>query len=156
MSSYSDPFGLCPECRRKVEGQVISTDPGVFDGVAALAGIALGGIRAAIGAAGLIQGALGEGTTAVEEGIYEFTATSGRTYVGQSGRITERLAEHVQTGKGAADDVAQAVRTEVKGGKTAREIAEQRRIDELGGVKSGNLENKRNPIGPARSHLMDE
>jgi hypothetical protein len=41
----------------------------------------------------------------------------------------------------------------VPGGKTAREIVEQRRIDELGGIEK--LENKVNPIGPNRRHLLD-
>jgi len=42
--------------------------------------------------------------------------------------------------------------TEVLGGKTAREIAEQLRINSLGGVR--NLENIRNPIGAARQYLL--
>jgi len=90
----------------------------------------------------------------VEDGIYEFQATNGKTYVGQSGRISERLAEHVRDGKLSAENVGNVKRTAVNGGKVAREIAEQRRIDRLGGIKSGDLANKRNPIGPARRHLM--
>lgn len=43
--------------------------------------------------------------------------------------------------------------TPVEGGKTAREVAEQKRINELGGVT--NLENKVNPIGPRRQHIMN-
>ena len=42
--------------------------------------------------------------------------------------------------------------TKVAGGKTAREVAEQLTIDRLGGIK--NLENIRNPIGPARQYLL--
>ena len=45
-------------------------------------------------------------------------------------------------------------KTEVTGGKTSREIQEQRRINSLGGVR--NLENKINPIGPNRSHLLNQ
>lgn len=45
-------------------------------------------------------------------------------------------------------------RTEVLGGKTSREIAEQQRIYSHGGIESGNLANKRNPIGPNRQHLL--
>ena len=40
----------------------------------------------------------------------------------------------------------------VDGGKLAREIAEQTRINQLGGIV--NLENLRNPIGAARQYLM--
>jgi hypothetical protein len=42
----------------------------------------------------------------------------------------------------------------VSGGKTAREIAEQQKIDELGGI--GGLLNQRNPIGPRRFGMMPE
>jgi hypothetical protein len=42
--------------------------------------------------------------------------------------------------------------TEVTGGKLTREIAEQLRINERGGV--GNLQNIRNVIGQAREYLM--
>lgn len=46
------------------------------------------------------------------------------------------------------------------GVRTAREIAEQRRVDELGGGirnpdGSKNLENEINPIGLNRCHLME-
>lgn len=41
----------------------------------------------------------------------------------------------------------------VLGNKLVREVAEQVRIDQLGGI--GNLLNKVNPIGPARQALMD-
>jgi hypothetical protein len=40
------------------------------------------------------------------------------------------------------------------GGKTAREVAEQLRILDRGGV--GNLENIRNPIGPRRANLLPQ
>jgi hypothetical protein len=42
----------------------------------------------------------------------------------------------------------------VSGGKTAREIAEQHKIDELGGIDQ--LLNRRNPIGPRRFGRMPE
>jgi hypothetical protein len=42
----------------------------------------------------------------------------------------------------------------VSGGKTAGEIAEQHKIDALGGLKK--LGNIRNPIGARRFHLMPE
>jgi len=99
--------------------------------------------------------AIAEGTKVVEEskvveGIYEFTATSGETYVGQSENIAERLLQHIAKGK--LKPGTPVTRTEVLGGKTMREISEQLRINELGGVK--NLENIRNPIGKARQHLL--
>ncbi len=85
------------------------------------------------------------------EGIYVIRTARG-TYVGQSGNIDRRLAEHVVSGKFSLDEVSSAERFEVTGGKTAREVAEQRKIDELGGV--GNLLNKVNPIGQRRIALM--
>ncbi len=87
-----------------------------------------------------------------EEGIYEFTASSGRTYVGQSANIPARIGQHLETGKLLEADLGSLRTTEVLGGKTAREIAEQLRINELGGVR--NLENINNPIGPNRQHLL--
>lgn len=86
------------------------------------------------------------------EGIYQFTATSGKTYVGQSNDISRRLQQHVKSGKLDENELQNVLRTEVLGGKTAREIAEQKAINGLGGIDG--LENKVNPIGPARSHLL--
>ena len=94
---------------------------------------------------------------AVKEGIYEFVATSGKTYVGQSVNIEARLAQHIASGK-LAEGTAVTI-TEVLGGKTAREIAEQIRIDALGGIYQDGikvLENIRNPIGEARKYLMGQ
>jgi hypothetical protein len=84
------------------------------------------------------------------EGIYEFTAASGKTYVGQSGNIAARLEQHIASGKLFPGTSVRT--TEVLGGKAAREIAEQLRINSLGGIKY--LENIRNPIGPARQYLL--
>jgi DNA-binding NarL/FixJ family response regulator len=86
------------------------------------------------------------------EGIYEFTATSGKRYVGQSSDVERRLMQHRASGKLAAEETVQV--TPVNGGKTAREIAEQLQIRKLGGIESGQLENKVNPIGPKRRHLL--
>ena len=90
------------------------------------------------------------GKGVVKEGIYEFTSATGRRYVGQSGNIARRLKDHARSGK--LPDGAEVLTRHVPGGKTAREIAEQRRIDELGGIE--NLENRINPIGPNRRHLL--
>ena len=97
----------------------------------------------------LVQGAA-KGGAKVVEGIYEFTAASGKTYVGQSGNIAVRLEQHIASGKLLPGTSARI--TEVMGGKTAREIAEQLRINRLGGIKY--LENIRNPIGPTRQYLL--
>ncbi len=94
-------------------------------------------------------------TQEIAEGIYEFTARSGKPYVGQSGDINRRLQQHIKSGKLDPSNLDNVQRTHVPGGKTAREIAEQQRIDQLGGIRSGNLENKVNPIGPSRRHLLE-
>ncbi len=73
-------------------------------------------------------------------------------YVGQSSNITRRLGQHVGSGKFTADEVANAARQGVTGGRTAREIAEQTMIDRMGGID--NLLNLVNPIGPRRFGLM--
>ncbi len=89
---------------------------------------------------------------AAQEGIYEFTAASGKTYVGQSSNIPRRIIQHIKSGKLPSNNAKAVKTTQVTGGKLAREIAEQTRIDRLGGIK--NLENVRNAIGPARSYLL--
>ena len=119
--------------------------------------VALGALAAAGDVAGLALSAVGgeeveAGALAVKEGIYEFTAASGYTYVGQSGNIAARLEQHLASGKLLASDLSTVQMTEVLGGKTQREIAEQLRINSLGGIQ--NLENKVNPIGPARQYLL--
>jgi RHS repeat-associated protein len=95
-----------------------------------------------------------------KEGIYEGpdATAPGKTYVGQSGNIPERLTQHGESGTGKFPAGTKVSTTEVKGGKTAREIAEQKRIDQLGGVKSkpgSKTSNERNPIGPKRKDLVN-
>jgi len=90
---------------------------------------------------------------AAEEGIYVVRSEAG-TYVGQSGNITTRLGQHVAKDKFTQAEVDAAERIPVSGGKTAREIAEQLKIDELGGIE--NLVNKVNPIGARRFDLMPD
>ncbi|MCD4830991.1 MAG: hypothetical protein K8R02_04170 [Anaerohalosphaeraceae bacterium] len=88
----------------------------------------------------------------VAEGIYEFTASSGKTYVGQSGNVTNRIVQHIKSGKLLTKDVKTLKATKVGGGKVAREIYEQLRINKLGGIDK--LENMKNAIGPARQYLL--
>jgi hypothetical protein len=81
----------------------------------------------------------------------------GKTYVGQSGDIPNRVAQHEASGKFASGTKVAA--TEVKGGKTAREVAEHNRIQQLGGVRStpgSGTSNIRNPIGKNREHLLNK
>ena len=93
----------------------------------------------------------------VKEGIYEFTDTTGKKYCGQSCNVPNRLKQHEKTGK--LDPNQSVTTTEVFGGKTAREIAEHKRIQEItGGVparRSSKVSNKVDPIGPNRRHLLD-
>gem|GEM_PF-6580773 len=97
-----------------------------------------------------VQNAAKASTQLAKSGIYEFTAASGKTYVGQSKNIALRLQQHIKSGKLLQGTPVKT--TEVLGGKTAREIAEQLRINSLGGIR--NLENLRNPIGSARQYLL--
>jgi hypothetical protein len=98
-----------------------------------------------------LLGAAGETAGVANEGIYIVTSAFG-VCVGQSGNITRRFAQHVASQKFSQAEVNAAIRIEVVGGKFAREIAEQLKIDELGGIRS--LLNIRNPIGPGRFKLM--
>ncbi|MFV0388657.1 MAG: RHS repeat-associated core domain-containing protein [Pyrinomonadaceae bacterium] len=92
------------------------------------------------------------GSTEIIAGIYEFTTANGKTYVGQSGDVLSRISQHIISGK-LVEGTTVTIRR-VGGDKTAREIAEQLRINELGGVKA--LENIRNPIGASRQYLMPQ
>ena len=102
-----------------------------------------------------------EGRSEPIEGIYEFRERkSGLKYVGQSNNIRRRISQHLRVEKLDRKDLGKVRITEVRGGKLAREIAEQRRLDELtGGVParlSNKVANKLDPIGPLRRHLMKE
>ncbi len=88
-----------------------------------------------------------------KEGVYRFPdrTAPGRDYNGQSVDLPRRLGEHAKTGKRNPGD--EAMTEEVLGGKTQRELAEQRLIDEQGGTreKAGSkTSNQRNPISPER------
>lgn len=72
------------------------------------------------------------------------TVRGGR-YVGQSGAIGRRLAQHVASGKVSRWQALTARVYRVPGGKLRRGVAEQRMINRLGGI--GRLENRINPIG---------
>jgi len=112
----------------------------------------LGKLKGALGfgAKEVVEVAAEEAVEVVTEGIYEFTAASGKRYVGQSKNIPLRLKQHLRSGKLLPGTPVKS--TEVLGGKTSREIAEQLRINSLGGVEY--LDNVRNPIGIARGHLL--
>jgi RHS repeat-associated protein len=103
-----------------------------------------------------VIGEEGAAAEVVNEGIYVIRGAEG-TYVGQSGNIARRLSEHLieNGGRFTREELNAADRFAVPGGKTAREIAEQQKIDEFpNGIDD--LLNKRNPIGPRRFHLMPE
>jgi RHS repeat-associated protein len=113
-------------------------------------------IYGAAGAAGGSLGRLGaaaEEEEAAVEGIYEFPdqTNGGRPYVGQSGNVPNRLGQHEAAGR---LQPGTEITTRVTGGKTAREIAEHNRIQELtGGQRARNsakVANQNDPIGPNR------
>jgi hypothetical protein len=68
--------------------------------------------------------------------------------------IARRLAQHVNSGKFTQAEVDDATISPVGGGKLGREVQEQLKIDQLGGVT--NLLNEVNPIGQARLDAMPE
>lgn len=90
------------------------------------------------------------------EGIYVVRNEAGEVYVGQSSDISKRLSEHVASGKFTQAEVDLAERIGVSGGKTTREIAEQLKLDSLGGRDASGVLNKVNPIGDRRTNLMPD
>jgi RHS repeat-associated protein len=95
----------------------------------------------------------------ITQGIYEFKEGS-KIYCGQSCDIPKRLQQHIDSGKLTPDALSSVKITEVLGGKTVREVAEHRRIQEItGGVParfSDKVSNKRDPVGPKRSYLLND
>jgi hypothetical protein len=90
-------------------------------------------------------------TAPIESGNYVVSTPRGE-YVGQSGNISNRLDQHVASGKFTQAEVNAAQRIAVPGSKLDREIAEQLLIDSKGGVP--NLLNVVNPVGPKRFGVM--
>jgi len=107
-----------------------------------IAGTALSVALPAGGAAKLAGGADRVLAGTAKEGIYEFAGQSGRSYIGQSGNVAERLGQHLAKGK--LPEGVNPTSWEVLGGKLARERAEQQMINSRG---LQNLENIRNPLG---------
>lgn len=90
------------------------------------------------------------------EGVYEFSE-KGKTYVGQSGDVAGRVGQHLESGKLVPGTTVTV--TPVPGGKTAREVAEQKRINQLGGTANrpgSQTTNQRNPIGPKRQKRVED
>ncbi|HWQ54666.1 MAG TPA: RHS repeat-associated core domain-containing protein [Bryobacteraceae bacterium] len=90
------------------------------------------------------------------EGIYEFSE-KGKTYVGQSGDVAGRVGQHLESGKLVPGTTVTV--TPVPGGKTAREVAEQKRINQLGGTANtpgSQTTNQRNPVGPKRQKRIED
>ncbi|WP_050407335.1 RHS repeat-associated core domain-containing protein [Massilia sp. NR 4-1] len=90
-----------------------------------------------------------QGSTKFEQGLYLAESNAGK-YVGQSGQITTRLEQHVaksRFGAGTAEAADDAVRLAVGGGKTSREVAEQRVLNAMGGPNTPGVLNKANPVG---------
>jgi len=91
-------------------------------------------------------------------GVYEFPDAKepGKTYVGQSQDMPARAGQHVASGKLAPGETVEM--TEVPGGKTARELAERKRIDELGGTRKkpgSKTSNVRNPVSDKRLEKLN-
>lgn len=82
---------------------------------------------------------------------YEFRARSGLRYIGQSCNLLRRLSEHLASEKLPFWRLYTVRFRVVRGGRIAREIAEQLRIEQLG---LHNLENVRNAIGAGRAYLL--
>ena len=134
-------------------------------GVGAIAGVPLNIASAGVIVHGTAVAGTGLGNLGITlykngtEGTYEFpdAKSPGKTYVGQSGNVENRLDQHTKSGKlapGAEPKVAK-----VPGGKTAREVAEQKRINQLGGTTKqpgSQTSNERNPIGKRREKKVED
>ncbi|MFO0476473.1 MAG: polymorphic toxin-type HINT domain-containing protein [Alphaproteobacteria bacterium] len=111
------------------------------------------------GSGGVPKRGAGNGGNGSLQGIYEFPdqTAGGIPYVGQSGNIPARLAQHQRAGRLTPGTEST---TPVVGGKEARELAEHNRIQVLTGGEparaSSAVSNQRDPIGPKRRDILDE
>ncbi|MEE9433179.1 MAG: RHS repeat-associated core domain-containing protein [Sphingorhabdus sp.] len=133
-------------------------------GYSALAGGAFGAFGGGVGYVGiryggrLIRPLVNRWRKRLDEGIYEFRDlfADGAWYVGQSGRASGRISRHRGTGRVAPGTEKF---TAVRGGRTTREVAEHRRIQEITGgqraSRSPAVSNRRDPIGPKRRPNLD-
>jgi RHS repeat-associated protein len=144
--NVTDPSGNCPSC---LLGGILNV--GVGYAIAKLTGqeYSLGSAAVDFGVGFVTSGvavlnAARRGAQIVE-GVYVVDTVAGVRYVGQSTDITGRLSQHVASGKITQSAADNALRFEVLGGQTSREIAEQMAINARGGIPS--LANKVNPIG---------
>jgi len=144
--NLTDPNGSCPSC---LIGGVLNV--GIGYGIAKLTGqnYSLGSAAVDFGIGFVTGGAAALGAAVrgarIVEGVYVAETVAGETYIGQSGNIATRLAQHVDNGFITQEAADSAQLFEVLGGKTSREVAEQAMIDSYGGVD--NLANTVNPIG---------
>ncbi len=94
-----------------------------------------------------------------KKGIYEFPdqKAGGTKYVGETNNFDRRLAQHEQAGR---LKTGTETTTSIDGDKTAREIAEHKRIQEITGgapaKQSDAVSNKKDPIGPKRQRLLKD
>lgn len=91
-------------------------------------------------------------------GVYQFPTPDNIPYTGQTIDAAGRLGDHLRSGLlGSLDDVT--FKSMPGSTKTQREIMEHNLIQQItGGVPariSPAVANKRDPIGPRRSHLLD-
>ncbi|MFH1932544.1 MAG: RHS repeat-associated core domain-containing protein, partial [Pseudomonadota bacterium] len=164
--NFIDPYGLCKKGDGWLDGAQMALDAvGVADptGVCDAVNAFIYAIRgqwgyAAVSAAAVIPyvGDTGKAgkygakaakaakkSKAVAEGIYEATSKSGKPYVGQSKNILKRIKQHLRAKKLKPGSAVKE--TPMPGStKLQRRIAEQRRINKLGGKEE--LENIRNAI----------
>jgi len=117
-----------------------------------------GAVAAELGGARVAAETTGQATAqASKQGIYEFAdaANKGKTYVGQSGNMPSRLQQHGRTGRLAPG--SSPTTTAVGGGRTTREVAEQGRINQLGGTRNvpgSKTSNIRNPVSKQRQKKL--
>jgi RHS repeat-associated protein len=167
LTAFSFCPSICGSAFSAIDGAVYAAQ-GDSTGAAISFGAAAIGIVSDAGVAKVAAMAAREGAAAMKigretslfakEGIYEFKE-GAQIYIGQSGNIAERLEQHIASGKLAPDAISSVKTTEVLGGKTSREVTEHRRIQEITGGKpasrSDAVSNKKDPIGPNRSDLLN-
>ncbi len=183
--NLTDPTGLCPSCAGGVVSVLMggavryATSGGSWDAVFDSKAIATDALLGAAGV-GLVNKAnqvarlaqfsqalplskvvTASGNTAsINSGVYAM-AKDGASYIGQGGvrasgeSYAARIAESATKRFGSSDVASSAIRFEVTGSQISREVAEQRLINSVGGIRNGSLLNKVNPIGTGRQGALE-
>ena len=153
------PLIWTPETRRQSMDTFYWLADQVLQGLEMVASLpdGLGGFLKPIGLArvAVAEARVANAASTMRAGIYIVEdAATGLPYVGRSFFVADRIAQHIASGKITPAAAAAAQMFPVASRLKTLRIAEQQMINRLGGMKSGQLANKRNEIAERYWHNL--